>query len=63
MIKVREVMAEGFLPQERSWRAQGRDEAKPSQQDTVTISEEGRKLRVHGHVMASISGDGVKKGG
>lgn len=61
MIKVHGVMTEGFLLKDRPWRSQCAAGDAPPQGDTVTISEEGRKRRILGQVMASISGPDVKK--
>lgn len=61
VIKVHGVMTEGFLLKERPLRSEGAAREGNPPADTVTISEEGRKKRVFGHVMASISGPDVKK--
>jgi len=61
MIKVDRVMAAGFVLQDKT----GRDSTQAREGlvagDKVTISEEGKKRRVMGHVMASISGTDHKK--
>lgn len=61
MIKVHGVMAPGLLLKEPSWRIDGQPREGSPPGDTVTISEEGMKRRILGHVMASISGPDVKK--
>lgn len=63
MIKVHGVMAEGFLLKERPWRDERQAHEVSPRGDVVTISEEGKKRRVLGHVMASISGPDAKKTG
>jgi|GEM_PF-5641969 hypothetical protein len=55
MIKVNRVMAESFILQDRARRDTGRVEDGFAAGDRVTISEEGKKRRVMGHVMASLS--------
>lgn len=56
MIKVGRVMAEGFFPDDRIRREQASSGDGVVTADRVTISEEGKKRRVMGHVMASITG-------
>lgn len=56
MIKVGRVMAEGFFPNDRTRREQASSGDVNIAADRVTISEEGKKRRVMGHVMASING-------
>lgn len=63
MIKVGRVMAEGFLLKERPSRQETQARESHPSGDRVTISEEGKKRRILGHVMASISGAEVKKKG
>ncbi|CAG1065578.1 hypothetical protein BAC1_01162 [uncultured bacterium] len=55
MIKVNRVMAESFILQDRTRRDTGRVEDGLGAGDRVTISEEGKKRRVMGHVMASLN--------
>jgi hypothetical protein len=55
MIKVNRVMAESFILQDRARRDTSRVEEGFAAGDRVTISEEGKKRRVMGHVMASLS--------
>lgn len=56
MIKVNRVMAEGYFLNDRIKRDSSRSGEGLASNDRVTISEEGKKRRVMGHVMASISG-------
>lgn len=56
MIKVGRVMVEGFFPNDRARREQASTGEGGALTDRVTISEEGKKRRVMGHVMASITG-------
>lgn len=63
MIKVDKVMAQGFLLKERTARVEKHAHDGLASGDKVTISEEGKKRRIFGHVMASISGPDVKKKG
>lgn len=61
MIKVDRVMAAGFVLQDKTGRDPGQAREGLVAGDKVTISEEGKKRRVMGHVMASISGTDHKK--
>lgn len=61
MIKVDKVMAGGFVLQDKTRREPAQVHENPSAGDRVTISEEGKKRRVMGHVMASLSGPDLRK--
>lgn len=61
MIKVHGVMTERLLLKERPYSADAAPVESVIRGDTVTISEEGRRKRIMGHVMASITGPDVKK--
>jgi len=56
MIKVHKVMAEGFFHAEKTNQVSREPQESLQAGDSVTISEEGKKKRVMGHVMASLSG-------
>lgn len=61
MIKVHGVMAEGVIHSGSARKPQVNREAHPEPSDLVTISEEGKKKRVMGHVMASLCAPGTGK--
>lgn len=61
MIKVHGVMAEGFFHTDKTTRASSDPQERRNSGDIVTISEEGKKKRVMGHVMASLTSSGAKK--
>ncbi|MCC6502394.1 MAG: hypothetical protein IT362_04570 [Deltaproteobacteria bacterium] len=61
MIKVQKVMAEGFFHADKTKQISNNPQERPPSGDTVTISEEGKKRRVMGHVMASLSGPDTRK--
>lgn len=61
MIKIDKVMAGGFVLQDKIRRDSGQVSESPAAGDKVTISEEGKKRRVMGHVMASLSGPDHRK--
>lgn len=61
MIKIDKVMAGGFVLQNNTKRDSSQVQESPSAGDRVTISEEGKKRRVMGHVMASLSGTDHRK--
>lgn len=56
MIKVDKVMAGGLVLQDKTRRDSSQLQESPAAGDRVTISEEGKKRRVMGHVMACLSG-------
>jgi len=61
MIKVHGVMAEGFIQSGPARKPQVNREAHPEPSDVVTISEEGKKKRIMGHVLASLAAPGTGK--
>lgn len=61
MIKIDKVMAGGLVLQDKTRRDPGQAHESPAAGDRVTISEEGKKRRVMGHVMASLSGPDPRK--
>ncbi|OGP15014.1 MAG: hypothetical protein A2052_04895 [Deltaproteobacteria bacterium GWA2_54_12] len=61
MIKIDKVMAEGFVLQDKTRRDPDQARESLAAGDKVTISEEGKKRRVMGHVMACLSGPDHKK--
>lgn len=61
MIKIDRVMAEGFFPHDKARREPSEAREVLAAVDKVTISEEGKKRRVMGHVMACLSGPDLKK--
>lgn len=61
MIKVHKVMADGFFPAEKPNRVSREPQESLHSRDIVTISEEGKKKRVMGHVMACLSGPDTGK--
>lgn len=63
MIKIDKVMAGSFVLQNSARRDSSQAQESPAAGDRVTISEEGKKRRVMGHVMASLSGPDLRKKG
>lgn len=61
MIKVHGVMAESFTHAGSAKKSPVNKEAPPEPPDLVTISDEGKKKRIMGHVMASLSATGTRK--
>lgn len=61
MIKVHGVMAESFIHPGSERKSPVNREAPSEPSDLVTISEEGKKKRVMGHVMASLAATGTRK--
>lgn len=61
MIKIDKVMAGGFVLQNNTRRDSNQAQESHAAGDKVTISEEGKKRRVMGHVMASLSGPDHRK--
>lgn len=61
MIKIDKVMAGGLVLQDKTRRDPGQVQESHAAGDKVTISEEGKKRRVMGHVMACLSGADHKK--
>lgn len=61
MIKIDKVMAGGLVLQDNARRESSQAQESPAAGDRVTISEEGKKRRVMGHVMACLSGADHKK--
>lgn len=61
MIKVHSVMSEGFFKADTARRTQENALERQTSGDIVTISDEGKKKRVMGHVMASLSGPDTRK--
>ena len=61
MIKVQKVMAEGFSHTDKTKQTPNNPQERPPSGDAVTISEEGKKKRVMGHVLASLSGPDTRK--
>jgi hypothetical protein len=61
MIKVHGVMAEGVVALDKTTRESLQAHEGSGAGDNVTISDEGKKRRIMGHVMACLSGPAEKK--
>jgi len=61
MIKVHGVIAESFIHPGSARKSPVNKEAPSEPSDLVTISDEGKKKRIMGHVMASLAAPGNGK--
>lgn len=61
MIKVQGVMAESFMHAGPARKPPVNNESQPQPSDLVTISDEGKKKRIMGHVMATLAAPGTGK--